>query len=138
MPPQEDDQHPRIVAGGDGSPSSLSALSWAIRQAALTGAAVDAVIAWHYPNLAASSGYGMAAGGIEPSYDFREIAEKTITDAISSTQNPGSDVRVRARVIEGNPVPTLLDISANADLLVVGSRGHGGFTAAPEAPICSA
>jgi hypothetical protein len=45
---------PRIVAGIDGSESSVSALRWAIRQAALTGAAVDAVIAWHYPDLARS------------------------------------------------------------------------------------
>lgn len=48
----------RIVAGVDGSPSSTSALRWAVRQAALTGAAVDAVIAWHYP--VAVGGYGWA------------------------------------------------------------------------------
>jgi nucleotide-binding universal stress UspA family protein len=130
MPSQEEDQRPRIVAGVDGSPSSLSALRWAIRQAGLTGADVDAVIAWDYPNLAASGGYGMAVAEIEPSYDFREIAEKTVTDAIGSTLSPASDVRVHARVIEGNPVQALLDASAGADLLVVGSRGHGGFTEA--------
>ena len=42
---------PRIVAGVDGSESSLAALRWAVRQAELTGATVEAVIAWHYPVL---------------------------------------------------------------------------------------
>ena len=55
-PGQERLAGPRIVAGVDGSPSSMSALRWAIRQAALTGAAVDAVTAWEYP--AEAGGYG--------------------------------------------------------------------------------
>jgi len=125
-----DSTGPRIVAGIDGSPSSLSALRWAIRQAALTGAAVDAVIAWYYPDLAASAGFGMAAGDTGPAYDFGEIAEKTVTGAVSSTLDPASGVVVRSHVVEGNPVQALLDASAGASLLVVGSRGHGGFTEA--------
>jgi nucleotide-binding universal stress UspA family protein len=116
------------VAGVDGSPSSISALRWAIRQAAFTGAAVDAVIAWHYP--AAAGGYGWALTGLEASFDFRENAEKVLADAISSAANPGSNVGVRARAVEGNPAQVLLDASDDADLLVVGSRGHGGFTEA--------
>jgi hypothetical protein len=59
MPGQEHMARPRIVAGVDGSPSSMSALRWAVRQAGLTSAAVDAVIAWHYPVVA--SGYGWPA-----------------------------------------------------------------------------
>jgi nucleotide-binding universal stress UspA family protein len=50
--PGQDHAGPRIVAGADGSPSSMSALRWAVRQAGLTGAAVDAVIAWSYPGSA--------------------------------------------------------------------------------------
>jgi hypothetical protein len=46
----------RMVVGVDGSPSSRNALRWAVRQAALTGSAVDAVIAWHDP--ASYGGYG--------------------------------------------------------------------------------
>jgi len=49
---------PRIVAGIDGSASSMSALRWAIWQTVLTDAPVDAVIAWHYPG--AVGGYGWA------------------------------------------------------------------------------
>ncbi len=130
MPAEQDSKDPRIVAGVDGSPSSLSALRWAIRQASLTGATVDAVIAWHYPDLVASAGYGMAVAGVEPGNDFREMAEKIVTEAISSTLSPDSDVQVHPQVAEGVAAQVLLDASAGADLLVVGSRGHGGFTEA--------
>ena len=128
MPAQETLAGPRIVAGIDGSQSSASALRWAIRQAALTGATVDAVIAWHYPDMAAS---GMAVGAMEPPYGvFRESAEKIVADAISSTLDPASDVPVRAHVAQGHAAQVLLDAAAGADLLVVGSRGHGGFAEA--------
>ena len=128
MAAQEIPVSPRIVAGIDGSESSASALRWAIRQAALTGAAVDAVIAWHYPDLASS---GIAVGAVEPTYGFfRENAEKIAADAISSTVDPASDVPVSARVAQGHAAQVLLDASAGASLLVVGSRGHGGFAEA--------
>jgi nucleotide-binding universal stress UspA family protein len=128
MPAQESPVRPRIVVGIDGSGSSASALRWAIRQAALTGAAVDAVTAWHYPDLAAS---GMAVGSLEPDYGvFQESAEKIAADAVSSTLDPASDVPVRARVTQGHAAQVLLDASAGASLLVVGSRGHGGFAEA--------
>jgi len=128
MPARENPVSPRIVAGIDGSESSASALRWAIRQAALTGAAVDAVIAWHYPDLASS---GIAVGAVEPTYEiFRENAEKIVADAISSTVDPASDVQVSARVAQGHAAQVLLDASAGASLLVVGSRGHGGFAEA--------
>jgi nucleotide-binding universal stress UspA family protein len=117
----------RLVAGIDGSASSLGALAWAIGQAGLTGAAVDAVAAWHYP--VAAGGYGWTPVGVAD-YDFRELTEKILADAISNTLDPGSDVRVRAHVVEGNPAQVLIDASDGADLLVVGSRGHGGFTEA--------
>jgi nucleotide-binding universal stress UspA family protein len=128
MSAQEYGKGPRIVAGVDGSSSSMSALSWAIRQAGLTGSAVDAVITWQYP--AAGVGFGWAPTVADQGYDFREIAEKVLTDAISSTLDPASDVSVRAHVLQGNPAQVLIEAAAGADLLVVGSRGHGGFAEA--------
>jgi nucleotide-binding universal stress UspA family protein len=128
MSAQEYGDEPRIVAGVDGSESSLSALRWAIRQAGLTGAAVDAVAAWHNPVMAAS--YGYVPVSTEEDYDFKGITEKVLSDAISSTLAPDSDVRVRGHVIEGNAAQVLIDASDGAELLVVGSRGHGGFTEA--------
>jgi len=129
MPAPEQAGGPRIVAGVDGSPSSLSALHWAVVQAGRTGASVDAVIAWHYPASAAGGGYGMTAGIAGPT-DFQESAEKIVADAISRIPGSPGDVRVHARVAEGNAARVLLDAADGAELLVVGSRGHGGFTEA--------
>jgi hypothetical protein len=89
---------------------------------------VDAVITWHYP--VAADGYGWAPTGLAGGFDFKENAEKAIADAIGTACTPGSGVTVRARVVQGNPAQVLLDASDDADLLVVGSRRHGGFTEA--------
>jgi nucleotide-binding universal stress UspA family protein len=129
MPASEHRTGPRVVAGVDGSPASVSALRWAIRQAGLTGAAVDAVIAWHYP-VVVSGGYGVAPMVTAGGFDYQENAEKVLSGAINAACDPGSGVPVRARVVEGNAAQVLLDAADGADLLVVGSRGHGGFTEA--------
>lgn len=116
----------RIVAGVDGSPSSLEALRWAIGQAELADGTVDAVIAWQYPGAATGFGWGAIADNT----DYAELAAKTVAEAISLAVDPGSDVPVRPVVVEGHPAQVLVDIAADADLLVVGSRGHGGFAGA--------
>jgi nucleotide-binding universal stress UspA family protein len=128
MPAPEHGDTPGSLRGGRLS-SSISALRWAIRQARLTCTSVKAVIAWHYPAAAAGAGHGMALGGVEAS-DFRAIAEQTVADAIGRALDSASGVRVLASVVEGSSARVLLDASAGADLLVVGSRGHGGFTEA--------
>jgi nucleotide-binding universal stress UspA family protein len=125
---ERDGRVPRIVAGVDGSPSSLAALRWAVRQAGLTGGAVDAVIAWQYP--AAAGGYGLAAAAVLEDTNYEEIAEKVMADAISTAVDPGSDVRVSTSAKEGSAAQVLIDAAAGADLLVIGSRGHGGFAGA--------
>jgi nucleotide-binding universal stress UspA family protein len=57
-------------------------------------------------------------------------AAKAVAEAISEAVDPASDVRVRPVVVHGYPAEVLTDHAAGADLLVVGSRGHGGFTGA--------
>jgi nucleotide-binding universal stress UspA family protein len=126
MPQRHAEDDRRIVAGVDGSASSLEALRWAIRQAELTGSSVDAVIAWQPP---AASGLGWGVVMIDDT-DYAELAAKTLAEAISTAADPASRVRVRPLVGEGNAAQVLLDASAGADLLVVGSRGHGGFASA--------
>jgi nucleotide-binding universal stress UspA family protein len=112
----------RIVAGVDGSASSKAALAWAIRQAGLTGAEVDAVIAWHYP-----AAYGSP---VPDDTDYSELAGKVVTDAIAEVSATAGPVKITSKVVEGNAAEVLLRESAGADLLVVGSRGHGGFVEA--------
>ncbi len=129
MAAQGDDETPPIVVGVDGSPSSRTALRWAVRQAELTSATVDALIAWQYPVTFGL--YGWAPGSMDDGgTNFAELAEKTIVDVINKVVDPVSDVRIRSRVVQGNPAQVLIDAAEGADLLVVGSRGHGGFTGA--------
>ncbi|MFD9123344.1 universal stress protein [Kitasatospora sp. NPDC059571] len=110
----------RIVVGVDGSPSSNAALRWAARQAELTGATLDAVIAWEYP---ASYGWsGTLADG-----DFGVWAGKALSDAVAAELGAEPAVVVRERVLGGNAATVLLDAAEGADLLVLGNRGRGGF-----------
>jgi nucleotide-binding universal stress UspA family protein len=119
---------PRIVVGVDGSPSSRTALRWAVRQANLINGTVDAVLAWEIPMVLQS--YGMAPVYVEQDGSFDESAQKTIEAVISEEVEPADSQRVRSLVINGHPARVLLDIAADADLLVVGSRGHGEFAEA--------
>jgi nucleotide-binding universal stress UspA family protein len=118
----------RIVVGVDGSPSSKAALAWAVRQAELTGASVEAVIAWHYPVMA--SGVPFAPTGPMYTADYGEFAATVLNGAVVETVDPHGPVKVSLTVREGNAAQVLLEDSDGADLLVVGSRGHGGFTEA--------
>jgi nucleotide-binding universal stress UspA family protein len=110
----------RIVVGVDGSKPSHQALAWAGRFAATYGARLDVVAAWEYPQS-----YGWAA--ISPEWSPAEDMVKVLEDAVQFVfgDNPpdGLDLQVR----EGGAAKVLLDVSAGATILVVGSRGHGGF-----------
>ncbi|SRR5579875_1780864 len=118
----------RIVVGVDGSPPSRAALRWAVGQAALTGAVVDAVTAWRLP-----AGYEWApdATGIA---DFEAEARKNLAEAVSEATreagDTGSAVDVRPQVVWGHPAQVLIEAARGAELLVVGSRGRGGFAGA--------
>jgi nucleotide-binding universal stress UspA family protein len=110
----------RIVVGVDGSSASLNALEWAVGQASLTGAVVEAVTAWHVP--ATYGGYPIVAQ-IDWESDAQSIQDNAVEEAL------GDDATaVVRRVAHGHPVGVLLEASADAEMLVVGSRGHGGFT----------
>lgn len=118
----------RIVVGVDGSPSSEDALRWAVRQAGLTGAKVEAVIAWHLPLLV--GGYSWPPVGVLETTDFGKLAQKVLTGAIVTAVGPDGAERVVTVVKQGDAAEVLIDAADGAEALVVGSRGHGGFTEA--------
>jgi nucleotide-binding universal stress UspA family protein len=120
--PSRPSEH-RIVVGVDGSESSQQALAWAVRQGRLTGAVVQAVTAWELP-------YGTRFPVLMADVDFEQLAVKTVTDAIAKVSADADAVTIRYKVAEGNAAQVLVDASAGADLVVVGSRGHGGFVEA--------
>ena len=107
----------RIVVGVDGSDESLVALDWALSEAKVRGAALE-VVHTYMPNLSE------AAVGTEPSP--RE-AEELLRKMVEPTAGAYPGVPVTALAVEGPSARTLLDTAAGATLLVVGSRGRGGF-----------
>jgi nucleotide-binding universal stress UspA family protein len=122
------DGAPRIVVGVDGSPSSRAALRWAVRQAKFTGGTVDAVIAWQIQVMLQN--YSWAPIYMEEAGDFAEDARKRIDAVISAEIGPADSRLVRSQIVHGHPAQVLLDAAADADLLVVGRHGHGGFAEA--------
>jgi nucleotide-binding universal stress UspA family protein len=111
----------RIVAGVDGSSSSLAALSWAARQADLTGSPLEVVMTWEYP-----SSYGWAVP-VPEDFDPESDIQQSLDTAIAAIRAEHPGLEVSARLVSGHPAPVLVEASKDADLLVVGSRGHGEF-----------
>jgi len=128
MSEQQESPGRRIVVGVDGSSSSKTAFVWALRQAELTGASVEAVIAWHLP--VAAGGIPFAPAGTMIGADFEDVARMVLTAAIAEVVDPASAVKISSTAIEGNAAQVLLEVAKGAELLVVGSRGHGGFAGA--------
>ncbi|HEX7994046.1 MAG TPA: universal stress protein [Streptosporangiaceae bacterium] len=115
-----------VIVGVDGSPSSTAALAWAARYADATGATLRAVLAWHYPSAAGlpPTGYTPEPVTSQVEHSRYEILDKAIESACRDLPA----VQVERRVVYGHPAQVLIDESRNADLLVVGSKGYGGFT----------
>jgi nucleotide-binding universal stress UspA family protein len=114
---------PRIVVGVDGFEQSRAALRWAIHQAKLTGAVVEAVTAWQIP-----PGSGMIPAADLP--DYQDDARIILTEAIAQMCMVDAEVEVRPHVTQGRAGPVLTEAAEGADLLVVGCRGHGGLAEA--------
>ena len=123
-----------IVVGVDGSPGSLAALRFALVEARLRGASVAIVHAWLVPLVNGLPGpvlagvpveYGMPIDELREA--VRESAEQSLGDALRELAEEAEGVEVEWQAVEGPPAKTLFEAAAGADLLVVGSRGHGGF-----------
>lgn len=113
----------RIVVGVDGSDGSRAALEWAIEEARLWCCHVEAVMTWHEPYAG-----GTWAIPIPVDYQVSEASYRARLDAvIEASDTSGLPAPVERVLARGGAGPVLLDRAEGADLLVVGSRGHGGF-----------
>ncbi|WP_205328585.1 universal stress protein [Glycomyces sp. YM15] len=122
--PHEKGHDSRIVVGVDGSPSSIQALEWALDQAGLTGATVRAVYVWEPP-----SNWG-AKVPVYPGTEMVEEAETKLARSIEEATTGRTKVEVVQQVVKGHPAKLLIEAAEDADLLVMGNRGHGGLTGA--------
>lgn len=110
----------RIVVGVDGSGPSVEALRQAQRLAAPLGAEIEAVGCWEYPNIY-DSYVAIGIGG------FRERAEELLEEAVTTAFGAERPHNLHTRLVEGFARSVLVEASRDADMLVIGRRGHGGF-----------
>jgi nucleotide-binding universal stress UspA family protein len=110
----------RVIVGVDGSPESKQALRWAARYANSSGARLIAVTAWEYP---ATLGWNSWPQEWDPSAASRTTLANTVDEVFGT--HPPKDLELLVR--QGSAAGALLEESKGALLLVVGSRGHGGF-----------
>ncbi|MDA8301236.1 MAG: universal stress protein [Actinomycetota bacterium] len=111
-----------IVVGVDGSKSSSGALSWAAGEARLRGTTLKVVRAWRVPVLA----YGPYVSP-PPLSDFKKSAEALLDEQVKTVLGGDPGVTVVREVAEGPAAEVIVAASAGAEMVVVGSRGLGGF-----------
>lgn len=118
-----------IVVGVDGSEHAQRALAWGIDEAKVRSTGLRLVTAWHVPAIA-YVGPGFVPA-VSPPFDdsLRQQAAEVAEAAAEQARAAGVDVE--ANVQEGQAADLLIAAAADADLLVVGSRGHGGFAGLP-------
>jgi nucleotide-binding universal stress UspA family protein len=124
---EDDAREPKIVVGLDGSAQSHAALRWALDEARLRGGEVDVIHAWTYPYL---GGWYEARPG--PALDAEvlhaiESDAREMIDVALAEVGRHEGVVVNRVAAEGSPSAVLIAAANDADLLVVGSRGRGGF-----------
>ena len=112
-----------IVVGVDGSDASVSALRWALHEARLRGARVLVVHAWSYPQV---STYHEAAHVLD--VPFAEEAAALLDQVLADAASDALGVDIEKKVVEGQAAPALVEAAGDASMLVVGSRGLGGFS----------
>jgi len=111
-----------LVVGVDGSEASVAALRCAIEEASFRGVGVDAVHVWSLPALSGAE----ALGSIPlPWEELEASAHAIVEETIAKVDARG--VSVKPVVVQGSTAHVLIEHSANAPMLVVGSRGTGGF-----------
>ncbi len=114
----------RVVCGVDGSKSSVEALRQALAAARERGASLEVVTAWHFPAIDMLPG----PEDVPTPADLEVQAQRHLDETLAAVgPEATAGVDVTTRIAQGHPAEVLLNASEDADLLVVGSRGRGGF-----------
>jgi nucleotide-binding universal stress UspA family protein len=116
----ESGSRPHVVVGVDGSAESVGALRWAAGYAAATGATISTATAVG----PAPVGVALNAISDEVRVHIQEVLDKALTE-VFGTSTPDD---LQTKIVYGHPAHVLVKESGEADLLVVGHRGHGAFT----------
>ncbi len=144
----DDKAQPVVVVGIDGSQASSKALAWAAEEARMRGAVLRVVHAYRVPRLSSEDyleastpveGPGLSAWDekayesfrsqvVSESGDVRSGTEDSVAAQVSTVLGDSPDVPVEHVVTEGRAAQVILEAAEDADLVVVGSRGRGGFT----------
>lgn len=117
--------HGEIVVGVDGSSAGADAIGFAFEAASVRGVRLRALLAWTHP---VSTGPGDMLPLV---YDPEILAadeQRLLTESLAGWQPKYPDVELVAEAVRGRAARVLAEASVHADLLVVGSRGRGGFT----------
>lgn len=113
-----------VLVGVDGSPESLAAMDWAVARASRQGWRVHVLCAYSLPSFTAASLDGGYAALDDAA--IRSGAQAVVDEAVARAE--GSGVAVTSSLETGDPAGVLVDLSDEATMAVVGTRGGGGFT----------
>lgn len=113
----------RVVVGVDGSPQSSRALAWAVDEARARRARLTVVHAWLPAYI---SGFPLTSVMVDPDV-YKKPAQQVLDDAVDAVDTTGLVAAVERKLAEGGAAAALIHEAQDADLLVVGSRGVGGF-----------
>ncbi|MGW0434805.1 universal stress protein [Micromonospora sp. NPDC003197] len=127
--PTPNPSHPTrpILVGYDGSDCSRAAVAWALDEGARSGNPVLLAYAFEWMTTGGWIGPGIGVGTWPDDVARREI-EAVLREAVAEAAGTHPGVEVRGEVFDGPPALILQERSATAALVVLGSRGHGGFT----------
>jgi nucleotide-binding universal stress UspA family protein len=117
-----------IVVGVDSSEGAREALRFALDEAKRRNATLRVVHSWQFGNIGIKGIEGFSPVIGADLGDLRRTAELALDATLDEVAAHVHGIAIERRVIEGAAAQVLVDESRNADLLVVGSRGHGGFT----------
>jgi nucleotide-binding universal stress UspA family protein len=114
-----------IVVGVDGSECSRAALRFALEEARIRQAKLRIIVAWHVPLVAYGAGWAPPPPGLAE--DSNTAANDILEEALQIAKKENASVEIESVVREGQSAQILVEEAKTAELLVIGSRGRGGF-----------